>query len=279
MYGQRYLRSLMENFSNIDKYIRLLVNKSIEISSNKVNKGGIVLRFKILLDVQKVPQTYRMYLLSFIKEMIKKGDEEVYNQLYDGKKKPKPFTFSFFMNDFKLHEGTSEYVMKNATLIFSTSDVNVGVAFFNGLSLTQKYNHPDYPLNIISKQIGREKAITSNVATFDILNALLVEDKEKKPVLISNPAFEQELNIITNKQFQMLYGRQLHEPLKICGHRLKKQVIKETNRYANGRILFYTAQKGIIKLQGHPEDLKLLYQDGLGLRRAQGYGTLELLNT
>lgn len=235
------------------------------------------MRFNILLDVQKVPQTYRMHLLSFIKEMIKRGDEGLYNQLYDGKKKPKPFTFSFYMNNFKLQEESAEYVMKNATLIFSTSDVNVGVAFFNGLSQTQKYEHPEYPLKIINKQIGREVSITSNIVTYNILNALLVEDKMKKPLLISNPSFEQELNIITNKQFQLLYGRQLYEPLKILGHRLKKQVIKETNRHANGKTLFYTAQKGIIKLQGHPEDLKLLYQDGAGIRRAQGFGTLEVI--
>jgi len=235
------------------------------------------LRFKILLDVQKVPQAYRMYLLSFIKEMLKKGDEDLYNQLYDGKKKPKPFTFSFYMNNFNLLEETAEYEMKNATLIFSTSDVRVGAAFFNGLSITQKYDHPEYPLKIISKQIAHEKPITSNVVTFNILNGLLVEDKMKKPLLISNPSFEQEFNIITNKQFQALYGRPLYEPLKICGHCLKKQVIKETNRHANGKTLFYTAQKGVIKLQGHPEDLKLLYLDGAGLRRAQGYGTLEAI--
>lgn len=181
------------------------------------------------------------------------------------------------MNNFKLHEETSEFVMKNATLIFSTSDVRVGVAFFNGLSITQKYDHPEYPLKIISKQIAHEKPITSNVVTYNILNALLIEDKTKKPLLISNPTFEQELNIITNKQFQVLYGRELYEPLIICGHRLKKQVIKETNRHANGQILFFTAQKGIIMLQGNPEDLNLIYQDGLGLRRAQGYGTLEVI--
>lgn len=236
----------------------------------------MILRFKILLDVKKVPITYRMYLLSFIKEMIKKGDEELYNQLYDGKKKPKPFTFSFYMNDFQLLEDSSEYSMKNATLFFSTSDVNVGVAFFNGLSQTKTFEHPEYPLKIVSKQIGREIPITSHVVTYNILNALLVEDKLKKPVLISNSSFEQELNIVTNKQFQSLYGRQLYEPLKILGHRLKKQVIKESNRHANGKTLYFTAQKGLITLQGNPEDLKLIYLDGLGLRRSQGYGMLEI---
>lgn len=241
------------------------------------NKGGKHLRFKILLDMQKAPQSYRMYLLSFIKEMIRKGDEELYLKLYDGTKKPKPFTFSFYMNAFTLDEQAKEYVMKNATLHFSTSDPHIGVAFFNGLSQTQTFQHPEYPFTITNKQIGREITIQSHVATFNILNALLVEDKLKKPLLITNPNFEQELNIITNKQFQAMYGRELHEPLKIYGHRLKKQVIKETNRHADGRTLFYTAQKGDIMLQGHPEDLQLIYQDGLGLRRAQGFGLLEVV--
>lgn len=234
------------------------------------------MRFKILLDVQKVPQTYRMYLLSFIKDMIRKGDEELYARLYDGTKKPKPFTFSFYMNDFTLQQETQQYVMKNATLTFSTSDPHIGVAFFNGLSQTETFQHPDYPLKITSKQIGREQLIKSYVATFSILNSLLLEDKQKKPLLITHPNFEQELNIVTNKQFQALYGRELYEPLKIYGHQLKKQVIKETNRHAEGKILFYTAQKGDLMLQGHPEDLQLIYQDGLGLRRSQGFGLLEV---
>lgn len=235
------------------------------------------MRFKILLDVQKVPQSYRMYLLSFIKDMIRKGDDELYCQLYDDIKKPKPFTFSFYMNNFTLDEQSKEYRMKNATLTFSTSNPQLGVAFFNGLSQTEAFQHPEYPFNITNKQIGREIIIKSHVNTFTILNALLVEDKTKKPLLITNPNFEQELNIITNKQFQLLYGRSLHEPLKIYGHRLKKQVIKETNRHANGKTLFYTAQKGEIILQGHPDDLQLIYQDGLGLRRSQGFGMMEVI--
>ena len=235
------------------------------------------MRFKILLEVQKVPQTYRMYLLSFVKEMIRKGDEELYARLYDGTKKPKPFTFSFYMNDFQLQQETQQYVMKNATFTFSTSDPHIGVAFFNGLSQTQTFEHPEYPLKITSKQIGREIPITSHVITFSILNALLLENKQKKPILFTNPDFEQELNIITNKQFQAMYDRELFEPLKIYGHRLKKQVIKETNRHADGKTLYYTAQKGDIMLQGHPEDLKLIYQDGLGLRRSQCFGCLEVI--
>ncbi|OCS89259.1 CRISPR-associated endoribonuclease Cas6 [Caryophanon latum] len=236
------------------------------------------MRFKIFLDVQRIPQMYRMYLLSFIKEMIRKGDADLYAQLYDGKKNPKPFTFSFYMKDFHFEKESQQYVMKSATLIFSTSNPTVGVAFFNGLSQTDKFNHPEYPFKITSKEIGREQLIKSDVVTFAILNAVLLEDKNKKPILFTDPNFEQELNIITNKQFQALYGRALYEPLKVCAHKLKKQVIKETNRHADGQVLYYTAQKGDLILQGNPKDLQLIYQDGLGLRRSQGFGLLEVRN-
>jgi CRISPR-associated endoribonuclease Cas6 len=182
------------------------------------------------------------------------------------------------MFDFQFKQDTQEYVMKNATLTLSTSNPHIGVAFFNGLSKTNNFSHLKCPLKITSKQMAREQTIISYVATFSILNSILIEDKNKKPLLINDSNFEKELNIVTNKQFQSLYGRTLHEPLKIYGHRLKKQVIKETNRHAQDKVLFFTGQKGELILQGHPEDLQLIYQDGLGLRKSQDFGLLEVLN-
>lgn len=236
------------------------------------------MRFKVFLDVQIIPQMYRMYLLSFIKDMIRKGDQELYEQLYNGTKNPKPFTFSLYMKDFHLNKESQQYKLKDATLIFSTSNPTIGVAFFNGLSQTDKFTHPEYPFKITSKEIGREQLIKSDVAAFSILNSVLLEDKNKKPILFTDSNFEKELNVITNKQFQSLYGRELYEPLKIHAHKLKKQVIKETNRHADGKVLYYTAQKGDLVLQGNPKDLQLIYQDGLGLRRSQGFGLLEVQN-
>lgn len=234
------------------------------------------MRLKIQLAIQKVPQHYRMYLLSFIKKTMRLGDEQLYEDLYGAGKKPKCLTFSFYMTQFKHVD--SEYHMKNATLTFSTSDARVAVAFINGISQTKRFEHPDYPFNIQSIQISNEKSICTNVVKFTTLSPILLEDKQGKPILINDAAYEQELNIVTNKKFESLYGRKLIEPIQIISHNLRKQVIKESNRHADGKTLFYTAQKGEITLKGHSDDLKLLYMDGILNRSAQGFGTLEVVN-
>lgn len=252
--------------------LNLTTRNLVDNNSN----GGIFLRLKIQLDIQRVPQHYRMYLLSFIKKTMRLGDEQLYKDLYGAGKKPKCLTFSFYMTQFKLIG--DEYHMKNATLTFSTSDAKVAVAFINGISQTKKFEHLDYPFNIQNVQISNEKSIRTNVVKFTTLSPILLEDKQGKPLLISDATYEQELNIITNKKFESLYGRTLLEPIQVISHNLRKQVVKESNRHANDKTLFYTAQKGDITLKGHIDDLKLLYMDGILNRSAQGFGTLEVVN-
>ena len=38
-----------------------------------------------------------------------------------------------------------------------------------------------------------------------------------------------------------------------------------------------TCFEGYFTLQGHPEDLKILYQAGMGLRTGQGFGMVEVV--
>lgn len=217
-----------------------------------------------------------MILLAFVKEMIHKGDEMVYEELYTGEKKPKALTYSIYMKNFKLENGI--YKMDGATFIFSTSDARIGVAFINGITSTRTFKHKENIFNIQSISLANEASIQYSEAKFKILNALLIENAEGKPLLIEDEDFEKELNYIVNQKFQYLYGRNLHSDLQIINHRLKKVVVQETNRHAGGRNLYYTGQKGIFTLRAHTEDLKLIYQDGIGLRSSSGWGTLEYVN-
>ncbi|GEK35341.1 CRISPR-associated endoribonuclease Cas6 [Kurthia sibirica] len=234
------------------------------------------MRIVIQLNIKNIPQQYRMVLLAFVKEMIRKGDEVVYEELYGGEKKPKALTYSMYMKNFKLENGM--YEMDGATFIFSTSDATIGVAFINGITSTKTFKHKGNVFNIQSISLANEANIQSSEVKFKILNALLIENSEGKPLLIEDHDFEKELNYIINQKFQYLYGRNLHSNIQIIDSQLKKIVVQETNRHADGRNLYYTGQKGTFTLRGHVEDLKLIYKDGIGLRSSSGWGTLEYVN-
>lgn len=235
------------------------------------------MRILIQLDITKLPQQYRMILLAFIKQMLRNGDPELYSNLYNNdERKPKKLTYSLYMRDFKFEEAF--YVMNGATLIFSTSDPRIGVACMNGLMTTKTFKYSDDIIfNIQSINLENEVTIQHTVGDFKILNGLLVENAQKKPLLVTDPNFEKELNYIMNRKFEALYGRKLKSSLEIIGHRLKKIVVQETNRHANGVKLYYTGQKGTITLKGHHEDLTLILRDGLGLRTSSGWGTLSYI--
>lgn len=233
------------------------------------------MRFNISLGIKRLPQHYRMLLLAFIKEMIRKGDAPLYDRLYNFGKKPKCLTYSLYMKNFQLSEGN--YYMQSAMLIFSTSDVNIGMAFNNGIVDTKYFKHGEYRLEINQTTLSKEYLIKSNQVTFKILNGLLIENKEKTPLLIGNKEFEKEFNFIINQTFISLYNRNLFEPIKIVNHELKKIVVQETNRHAGGRTLYFTGQRGTMTLEGHKDDLRLIYLDGIGLRSSSGWGTLEVV--
>src|SRR5690625_1271027 len=112
--------------------------------------------------------------------------------------------------------------------------------------------------------------------TYNIRSHVLNETKDKKILLGNEKGFEKEFNYYAELLSNELYNRNLFESLKIINIATKKVVIKEHLHQDQGRPIYLTANHGLIQLQGHPEDLKLMYENGLGRRRSLGLGLLNI---
>lgn len=234
------------------------------------------MRLKVHLKANQLPLHYRMLFVAMIKEAIRQGDDAVYHELFtESVSKPKKYSFAIYLSNFEKKENMFE--VDGATLTISSSDPLVAVALINGFQQLSTFKHGDWNLTLTKIELAKEKQIRSSTVKFQTLSPILLEDINKKPVLITDDRFEREMNIITNKQFLINYGRELKCPLKIVNYAMKKQVIQETNRHANGQTLFFTGQKGFITLEGDVEDLRLIYQDGWLLRSSQGFGCIEVV--
>ena len=234
------------------------------------------MRIKVHIDTKMLNLKYRMLFLSLIKEAIQQGDEELYHQLFVEKlHQPKKYSYAVFLKNFKKQNELLH--VDGATLTITSSDPHISVALINGFQQLQHFTSHNYQLEISKIELLKEKKINTSVVKFKTLNALLLEDKEDKPLLIDNPQFETELNFVSNRQFEAQFGRPLKSPLKILAYNMKKQVIQESNRHADGETLYYTGQKGEFVLSGDPVDLQLIYQTGLANRKSQGFGTLEVI--
>lgn len=233
------------------------------------------MRIRIDIGVKRLPITYRMLFVSLIKEAIKKGNGPLYHHLYEEKvNQPKKYSFAVYLSNFQIEENLIE--LDGVKMTVSSSDPEIAVALINGFQQIETLDYREWQMTINRIELVKEKAINHPIVRFKTQSPILLEDKQKKPLLLSDANFEEEMNFVTNQQFVAQYGRPLHQPLKIIEHRMKKQVIKEKNHATKGEQLFFTGQKGMIELEGHIEDLKLIYQDGFLCRKSQGLGSLEV---
>ena len=266
------------------------------------------MRFKVILEGDILPIDYRNHFMSFIKEALKVSDlgKEYLENLYKyeeggeikNNKSGKPFCFAVrFLHDkeeFKKDKNIF-YIKSDIEFYISSTDIGFIVALYNGL-LSKRL----YPFKMGEGEIQkrksivllREKNIKENKVIFKTLSPILIEDKNDKPLLpISledgSPLFEEsedfvyflrEFNYISDTILRSLRGYGLKEKLDFKPVKLRKEVVKHRIREKNidPKLYTFTCFSGSFELYGDKEDLNYLYQLGFGLRRAQGFGMVEV---
>ena len=244
------------------------------------------MRFKIELNAldKKIPIGNRFMICSLIKRAISDGDTELFNSIYkyeDKKnKKIKDFTFSIYLNDFKVSQS---YIDVNGKIIvtISTSNYNVWIAIYNGLLGNKSFTYKDYKLEVVKVTLLKENKVTTNSIVCKTLSPIFIKDKEGKAIDIYDDSFEETLNYISDIYLKTFRGMGLTERIKFSPIDMKKVVIKEEiagfQEVTGKKFIFIDAYKGVFNLQGNIHDLQILLEAGLGFRRSEGFGLIDLI--
>lgn len=246
------------------------------------------MRFKAIfkLKEKKIPISNRFMIVSLIKKAIELGDENLFEELYfyQGKKnkKTKSFTFAIYLNDFNIKD---EYIELNGDLsiTISTSDYNIGIGIYNGLLKLKdnEFKYKKYTLVMKKIILLKEKKVKEEEIVCKTLSPIYIRDIDGNPIEVENENFEKGLNYISDVFLKSYRGYGLKKELKFQKVKMKKQVVKEEiecfiNK-THKKYMFINCYSGIFKLEGDIEDLNLLLQNGLGYRRNQGFGTIDLI--
>ncbi len=134
------------------------------------------------------------------------------------------------------------------------------------------------PVNILPL---REKKILKDEVRFRTLTPILIEDASQKSLLPEEgpQAFLRELNYYANAMLSGVRGRGLVRELGFEPLRLRKEVVKHAIREGEqeSRVYTFTCFSGEFLLRGDPQDLYGIQILGLGRRRSQGFGMLEVV--
>lgn len=236
------------------------------------------MRIAVTYKVEKLPIAYRLVVLSLIKEALKRGDEAYFNELYGKEpRKMKPFSYSVFLRNFSIEK--EEIHLSEMTVTISSPDMTFMLHLFNGLQKLQSYQAGEHEWVRTTMKWLPEASIFNNTIFLKSLSPILIEDRNGNPMHPGDPNYEQELNYFASLRIQSLANREPYQELRIVPGNLKRRVIKESNsKFRESQAspyLTFTAYQGMFQCSGHPEDLQLLYQGGLGKRVSQGFGMLD----
>lgn len=226
------------------------------------------MRFSVNYQVEILPIHYRMIVYSLIKEAIRMSDQNYYEKWFIQREREiKPFSFSTYLVDFKI---TDNIISLKEISITISADIEFAIHAINGLKQLKIYETGGVTWRQTNIRLLKEAVITSNRVLLQTLSPILVEDIHGKPLAPNDENYEKELNYFASLQVQQAAHRNLFKPIRFTPIHMTKQVIKESNRVFKethkDNSLFFTTYKGLFKVEGHPEDLQILYQYGFGKR-------------
>ncbi len=262
------------------------------------------MRLKIIFTCEKLPILYRHRIMALIKEALTFADKEYKEKLYPNKntefsKVAKPFSFSLILpkskevkrerisinSDLEVEDLVFYFNSDNVISLFvSSCDYFFIMALYNGLLTIKKFDFGNgITLELKRVFLLNERQVNNNEVTFKTISPILIENVDEKPLLPDKNLLEynRELNVIQDKILKEIRGVGLKASLEFMPITFKKQVVKHTLqgfREKTGKpYMTLTCYEGQFRLRGHPEDLQMLYQIGIGLRTGQGFGMVDVV--
>jgi len=252
------------------------------------------LRLRVQFQVNRVPLCYRNVFMSYVKEILQAtpSGEQQFIPLFHfdenhHNKAPKPYCFAVrFIHDREsfLKDGDCFTLKSPLAFYFSTSDMELLVDFYNGVIDRSIYPFSKgdfilpYPMSIIPI---KDRPITQETVLFQTLSPVLIEDSAGKPLLPTSQSqqFLEELNYYANALLRGVRGEGLQKKLDFQPVSIRKEVVKHAirEREETSRVYTFTCFSGRFILQGDPGDLNDIQVLGIGRRRSQGFGMLEVV--
>ncbi|WP_040335444.1 CRISPR-associated endoribonuclease Cas6 [Candidatus Magnetobacterium casense] len=270
------------------------------------------MRIRVNCKAEKLPVMYRHMFMSMIIQALKTSNKPYKEALYPNSgegnstkqsktthsKVVKPFTFSVDLPHksrvVKERFNVSEDVTVEETVFYfdqggyvslyvSSCDYEFIANLYNGLIDKRSFEFDNGILLEVDKiYMLNEAGITGDRVVFRTHSPVSIEGRDGKPLLpmpgmeFYSDRFNDDFNAIHNRLCRELRGEGLHRPLEFRPLTLRKKVVKHTIRHFVQRtgkpFMYLTVFEGTFEVIGDVSDLQLLYQAGVGLRTAQGFG-------
>lgn len=218
-----------------------------------------------------LPLDYRRGFAALLKESLKHTSSELFIRYYGRLHVLKPLTFSVYFPELVGEEGDRFNVGGRVTLNLSTSSCELGTYIYNGLLAHRTFPLFENTLQLVHVNLRQPITLREEIAVFKTMAPVLVNNKGNSDwyLLPGEEGFDEGLRFAVSEIARIFLGnedvRVEFRPISI-----QRKVVRHYNMNMQGF-------SGVFELRGHSAILNLIYQIGLGVRRSQGFGMLDVV--
>jgi CRISPR-associated endoribonuclease Cas6 len=253
---------------------------------------------RITLDYEmsgdKLPKDYRRGFASLIKKAIEDSNSKLYEYYYGSEYKMKPFTFGIYFPEGTKQNGEGFYVGNKFKINFSSSSAELVTYIYNGFHKIKNKGFQLFGNNVKPQraflyppvEIKRENVLFKSISPLLVLTKGSQIEKIKDK---SSLNMEREKPIAFPKY--LLPGENgFNEGLEFSVRECAKVFLEMTEDFefnfkikAHKKIPIWhynqwmSAFNCIIEIRSIPKVLQMIYDIGIGVRRSQGFGMLEVV--
>jgi CRISPR-associated endoribonuclease Cas6 len=229
------------------------------------------LEISLKLTETRLALEYRRGFASLLKEAIHRASPACFARYYSRLHTLKPFTFSIFFPGLTGREGNHFEVGSKAILNFSTSCPELCASVYNGLLQLRSFLIFENKVELERLFLKPKISITQDAAVFKTMAPVLVNTKGKPDwyLLPGDKGFEEGLAFSVREIGRAFLGMP-EASVEFRQIAVRRKVVRHYNMDMQGFV-------GTFELRGSPTVLNLIYDIGLGVRRSQGFGMLELV--
>lgn len=227
---------------------------------------------ELTLSRQFLPRDYRRGFLSLIKSALQMSDPASYEKYYQ---QPiiKPFTFSVHFPDLLGLENNLFRVGSSVRFVLSSNQAELLTYLYNGLRGKALYPYPlfENALTLKNISITFPRKITQQTVLFKTVSPILINNKGKSNwyLMPEEEGFDEGLSFNIQELSKAFLGAEnvdfKFEPLRY----------KEKKTFHYGQ--FMRGYHGLFQMNAPSEFLNLIFNIGLGNRRSQGFGMIDLV--
>lgn len=238
---------------------------------------------KLLLEFQleknRIPIEYRKFFIHFIKDSLSNANNgKYYENFYSGTKEKK-FTFAIFMDKPQFQKDEIMLASNRIKMLFSTSDKMAGYLFYSSFLEQKRKEFPmkkENTIQLVAVRNLREQEICANRVLVKTNSPLVIRVHKRegnKDYYYSAEKEEFVEEAKQNMRRQLLtagFAEDVIGDINIQPVKCRKVIVKHYDCKIETTV-------GKFLIEGNPAILSYFVQAGIGSRKSEGFGMLELL--